>query len=420
MTAKSLKRFTEILKRNEGLSLIAIVALMVIMAVMGGVFSQIMGRWKLSAPATINSTRAYYLAETAAMFALQDAKYRFFSKDAGGCPDFPACESDFPASGSGTRSSPYIVSSSSTETAEFWIERPYPSANTSVDEYPTGTDRGNNDDDTSSDDDDVVDDDLDDNVANNTLYTIIATGKVIRDGTTVAKRQIKIKATITSNISSPVAAGLHAEGSIRGSGVNAFQIWEDGRDVDTDPYSVAFSNGTYADSDDPPSDGSRDGVVYQPPVDEPPDLDEEFFKVMAAAQGHYNPTVTDGYPGNNSYYYDTPTDTIPNIIYISGDLSPCNNKTIYGIYWIKGDVSLGGNFHVDGIIICEGDIKLNAGGGTPDPHLNGGIIQYGSLGELWAAGNPTTIQIKDAFFDALNATIPIITVQSWQEAVSAN
>ncbi|MGR3302909.1 MAG: hypothetical protein ACUZ8I_10465, partial [Candidatus Scalindua sp.] len=138
MTTKSLKRFTEILKRNEGLSLIAIVALMVIMAVMGGVFSQIMGRWTLSAPATINSTRAYYLAETAAMFAMQDAKYRFFSKDAAGIPLFPSTTT-------GTRSAPYIVSSSSTETAEFWIERPYLpgtspySTNSTVD-----LDRGNN------------------------------------------------------------------------------------------------------------------------------------------------------------------------------------------------------------------------------------------------------------------------------------
>ena len=75
---KLLKNLAGLLKRREGLSLIAIVALIVIMSVMGGVFSHIMGRWKLSAPATINSSKALYLAETAVMFALQDAKYRFY------------------------------------------------------------------------------------------------------------------------------------------------------------------------------------------------------------------------------------------------------------------------------------------------------------------------------------------------------
>lgn len=410
MTTKLLKKLAEFLNRKEGISLTPIIATMVVMSIMGGVFTSIMGGWKISAPVTINSSNAFYQAETAAMFALQEAKYRFFSKDTSGCPNFPAC-------GSGDRSSPFTVSSSSTESAEFWIERPYPSANNSVDEYPAGTDRGNNDDDVSSSDDDVYDDDLDD--SNNTLYTIIATGKVLKDGTTVAKRQIKIKANITDNSASAVQPGIHTEGSIRGTGVGAFNIWKDGLDMTIDPSSVAFSSGTFADSTAPPSSGSRAGVVYQTPADNPPDLDEEFFKTIAVDQGHYNPSVVDNYP-NGSYYYDTPTDTMPNITYISGSLSPCNNKTIYGIYWVQGDVDLGGNWQVNGIIICEGNVKMNGGGSVVSPNMNGGIIQYGSGNELWAAGNPSIIQINDAFFNALNNSIPTITVQSWQEAVSAN
>ena len=110
MTTKTLKKFTELLNRSEGISIVPIIVVMVIMSVMGGVFTSIMGDWKISAPMTINSNKAFCLAETAAMFALQDASYRFFSKDASGCPNFPAC-------GSGTRSTPFVVSSSSTETA---------------------------------------------------------------------------------------------------------------------------------------------------------------------------------------------------------------------------------------------------------------------------------------------------------------
>jgi len=405
---KLLKNFAGLLKRREGLSLIAIVALIVIMSVMGGVFSHIMGRWKLSAPATMNSSKALYLAETAVMFALQDAKYRFY----GGSFNY------------GTSGAPYIVHSTDTEEANYWFERPDLDDNGSDDDSDDGGSDDDSDDDGSDDDsdDDGSDDDSDDDAdddSNPTRYTIIATGKVIRDGATVAKRQIKIKADITPNTASPVEPGLHTEGSIRGSGSGAFNIWKDGLDMSSDPSSVAFSSGTYANSSVPPSSGSRDGAVYQTPADEPPDLDEEFFKAMAEDQGHYNPAVVDNYP-NSSYYYDAPTNTIPNITYISGDLSPCNNKTIYGIYWVQGDVSLGGNFQVNGIIICEGDVKMNGGGSMADPNMDGGIIQYGSSNELWAAGNPSIIQINDDFFDAMNNAIPIITVKSWQEAVSAN
>ena len=77
MTTKSLKKFAELLNRSEGLSLTPIIVIMVIMSIMGGVFTSIMGSWKVSAPITANSNKAFYLAETAAMFALQDAYFRF-------------------------------------------------------------------------------------------------------------------------------------------------------------------------------------------------------------------------------------------------------------------------------------------------------------------------------------------------------
>jgi hypothetical protein len=428
MKTKSLIKLTETLNKNEGASFIAIIAMLVIMSVMGGVFSSVMGRWKISAPTTINSNKAFYLAETAAMFALQDAKYRFFSVDA---TSTPPGEPLFPAATTGTRSAPYIVSFSSTETAEYWIERPYPSANTisaneippnaiNVDEYPSGTHRGLNDDEKSGADDDVVDDDLDD-PGNDSLYTIIATGKVIRDGTPVAKRQIKIRATITDSSGDPIDPGIHAEGSIRGSGSGAFQIWQDGLDVATDAPSVTFSNGTYADSGSGQYSGSRTDVVYQATAFDPPDLDEEFFKAIATDQGHANPSISNGsiYPvGSSSYYYDAPTNTMPNVTYISGDLD-VNNVMLYGIYYITGAVTMQGNMHVEGIIIGNSTIKLSASNAASDPHLDGGIIQLGS-GQVWGAGNPSTIQINDDFFDALNTSIPIITVQSLHEAVSAN
>ena len=379
MTTKSLKRFTEILKRNEGLSLIAIIALMVIMAVMGGVFSQIMGRWTLSAPATINSTRAYYLAETAAMFALQDARYRFY----GGSFNF------------GTNGSPYTVFSSSTEEADYWFERP---------------DSGyENDDTTGGTYDDYIDDDADD-ASDPTLYTIIATGKVKRDGTTVATRQIKIKAIITSNISSPVAAGVHTVGAINGTGTGFSISDADGTNT------VAYKAGADWNYAVGYTEADEDGLIYR----SAPTLDKGIFKALAIDQGHYNAgdlTIghsSNDYPNGNYYY----TGTIPNITYIEGstsDLTIGGNRTAYGIYWVEGNVTLNANSVVNGIIICEGDITLN---GTA--LLNGGIIQYGSSNKINDNGNPSAITIDEGFFDDLNDTIPEITIVSWQEAVSAN
>jgi hypothetical protein len=345
------------------------------MSVMGGVFSSVMGRWKISAPTNINSSKAIYLAESAAMFALQDARYRFY----GGSFNY------------GTRAVPYAVSSSSTEEASYWFERP---------DDPTHLD----DDDTSNADDDAVDDDADD-VSDPTLYSIIATGKVKRDGTTVAKRQIKIKATIIDSTLVGPTPGVHTDGDIEGTGPpnNAHFDITNGSD-----------NVTYGDGSDNVTSGNEAGIVYRPAQT----LDEDVFKVLAADQGHYhsgNFSATNNYP-NGSYYY---SGNVPNMTYVSGDLTINGNLNIYGVYWIKGNTTVfNGNYLIEGIIICEGDLTMN-GGGTP-PSMNGGIIQYGATSTLTGNGQPVEIEINAIYFEAMNNTLPIVTVVSSQEAVSAN
>ncbi len=422
MTTKSLERFAGFFNRNEGVALTPIIVIMVLMSIMGGVFASIMGGWKLSAPLTINSNKAYYLAETAAMFALQDAKYRFFSVNASGAPLFPSATT-------GTRSAPYIVSSTGTETAEFWIERPY-LAGTSP--YSTNSavdlDRGNNDDiiTGTNDDEDVVDDDNDDGTVDGTtdvnsdgfsdVYTIIATGKVIRDGTPVAKRQIKVKATIVSNTNADVAPGVHTEGVISGTGPPSNSHF----DIDN-PTSGA--NVTYGNGDSPlltPTGPTgdwpdEDDIVYR----DRPNLDSDVFKAMAIDQGHYhggNYSAADGNP-NGSYYY---SGSVPNIVFIEGDLTINGNIIMYGVYWIKGNTTVfNGNYQVNGIIICEGDLTMN-GGGTQSPNMDGGIIQFGTSSALTGNGQPVDIDINEQFFTDMNNALPIITVVSHQEAVSAN
>lgn len=408
VTTKPLKKFAELLSRNAGISLTPIIIMMVIMSVMGGVFTSIMGGWKVSAPMTINSHKALFQAEAAAMFALQDAKYRFFSTDASGCPDFPAC-------GSGTRSNPFVVSSvtttNGTETAEVWIERPYPSIN-SIDEYPPSTHRGNNDDDTGGNDDDVTDDDDDDSSSSpfTKRYTIIATGKVEKGGTIVAQKQIKVKADIIRSNATEIAPGVQTSGGISGTG-GGFGMHNDGGTINTS-FGVGTDNNTGPDPET--------GVVIRPAQT----MDENYVKAFAISQGHYNALdlaiglANDDYPEPAavpapSFYYDTPTDIVPNFTYVGRDLTVGSNRKMFGVVWVKRNVVLDGTATMDAIIICEGDITFN---GTSE--VVGGIIHYGTT--LNGNGNPNAITVNDAYFDALSVSIPIVTVKSWQEAVSAN
>ncbi len=175
-----LKRFIEKLNRSDGVAIMAIVALMLMMTILGGVFASIMGGWQVSAPYAINSNRASQLANSAATFALQEAKNNIAGT--------VVC---------GNRTSKVSVLSNDGNggSAYYWIECPGNS----------GTPYAN-DDQTGGIDDDIVDDDLDDNSTQpnyiasddldlngvSDLYTVIATGKVVSGATTVARRQIKV------------------------------------------------------------------------------------------------------------------------------------------------------------------------------------------------------------------------------------
>jgi len=415
MYTKYLKKLAGKLNREDGVSLIAIMTMLVIMSVMGGVFSSVMGRWKLSAPTNINSSKALYLAETATMFALQDSKNRFFSVDSSGTPIFPA-------EITGTRSVPYVVSSSSTESAEYWIERPYLAGSSPYSTNATiDLDRGNDDDATTLADDDIVDDDSDDDdVINNVtdvsnpldgfsdVYTIIATGKIKRGGTIVAKRQIKTNVTIIPSPDVEVDPGVQTSGDIVGTG-GGFGMTNDGGTLSTSFGSPGVNNNTGPDPED--------GIVIRPAQQ----LDENFVKAFAIDQGHYNTLdltiglANDNYPEPSapSFYHDSPTDTMPNFTFVEQDFTVGSNRRAYGVVWVKGNVVLDGTATMDAIIICEGNITFN---GTSD--IVGGIIHYGDY--INGNGNPTAIAINNDFFSNLSKSMPIVVVQSSHEAVSAN
>ncbi len=376
-----LKKFTELLNRREGISIITFLVFLVIMSVMSWFIISIGNDWEISAPITINSTKSFNQAETAPMFALQDAKYRFYG---GSFND-------------GTRSTPDVVYSSSSEEANYWFER-------------SDTGFTNNDDTTG------VEDDADDST-DPTRYAILTTGKTLLGGATLAKRQIKIKADVTPTPISDLKPGVHGEGTIQGNVNSGHNIWMDGLDVNRNPASVAF-DGTFPDSTFPQTSSIRTYIVYQPPGETVPFFDEEIFMIMATDQGHYysgNLALGNNYP-NGSYYY---SGSIPNVTYVGGNLSSNGNKIIYGVYYVKGDVSMSGNVQLQGVVICEGDVTANSGG-NKSPNIYGGVVQHGSLNTLRGNGNPVEIQISDAYFSALRAMLPSKSVVSWQGAVPAN
>lgn len=167
---KWFKRFIGKLNRCEGISLTPIIVMIVLLSIMAGAFGSIMGNWKLSAPVIMNSSKAFYLAEAAAMFALQDAKKSIDEAIPVVC-------------GQRLNLVTVIADNGNGESADYWIEMPL------LTDDPLSGGLG-----AMNSDDDNINDDLDDNAAGDELYlyTIIATGRVNIGGATVGKRQIKV------------------------------------------------------------------------------------------------------------------------------------------------------------------------------------------------------------------------------------
>ncbi len=170
MNKKWLKGFVSRVNKSDGIVIMAVVALMLMMVIMGGAFSSIMGDWKISSPMAIHSSRATQLANSAASFALQEAKN---SIETTVLTTPVTC---------GGRLNPetVIANDGNGGSADYWIERP----DVDDDALTAGVGTLN------SDDDDVNDDDDDAGGASDT-FTIIATGRVTSGGVTVAQRQIK-------------------------------------------------------------------------------------------------------------------------------------------------------------------------------------------------------------------------------------
>ncbi|MHC4454048.1 MAG: hypothetical protein ACYSWS_05075 [Planctomycetota bacterium] len=215
MTKILIKKIIGDLKRDDGFSVMAIVVLMLIMTIMGGVFTSVMSTWKVSSAMTVNSERALQLANTAAAFALQEASSKFYSKDTNSNPDF-----NF-----GTRLNPYIAyNDGNGGTGDYWFELP----GVNDDGITLGT---------VNDDDDNINDDGDDNNLANDLdgdgisdrYTIIATGRVnMVGGATIATKQIRVLVDIIPTPATTLVPGVHLAGAVQGNGSAGYDMYKYG------------------------------------------------------------------------------------------------------------------------------------------------------------------------------------------------
>lgn len=383
--------WARVLQKREGMSLVALVAILSILVAAGGVFTSMMGRWQISAPMTRDSAKAFYLAELYTQLGL------VYLRDNVSYNGSTTCQP-------GTT----IVDISATEKGAYGVCGP----------DVTG----------------VPD-----------LYRIKAIGVVgaglsspytwwdqaacdfVVPGAELlnirALRRVEVDAYKTgNNISIP--ASTYVEGIITGN-----------PDFD---ISDEYGNSVTYDSAGNVIDGSPAGLVSDTvPIDA-----ETLFGVlidMAVCQNgscgnHYYPSPgsglswgpsQDGWPCDENgatgtfYYHDDADNTkdIPNVVYINGNFALSGNSTVSGIIALEGDdFDLGGRGTLNGIVVFRGNGTIR-GGGTPSTTEAAGVIAYGNL---LGAGTNTDVQLIEFYYDALdNIASSNVSIASWEEEISS-
>jgi hypothetical protein len=93
-------------------------------------------------------------------------------------------------------------------------------------------------------------------------------------------------------------------------------------------------------------------------------------------------TIKKNWPANESFYWDYPANTIPNVTHVMGNLKVQGNATIYGIFIVEEDVILEavGTPRVEGILYLPNYRTVNlAGTGIPGFNIVGGIVCNGNV-----------------------------------------
>lgn len=127
--------------------------------------------------------------------------------------------------------------------------------------------------------------------------------------------------------------------------------------------------------------------------------------------GHYHPD--DGYPNGNFYY----SSSIPNVIYVQGDLHVREDRTVYGIYVVDGHVILNQNANIQGVIYLPNSSSrvYNNTTNNGNSQITGGIVTWG---EVDGNGYQISVTHKPQFLRDLVSNYapdnPPIRVLSWK------
>jgi hypothetical protein len=155
------------------------------------------------------------------------------------------------------------------------------------------------------------------------------------------------------------------------------------------------------------------------------DIDYSKIRDLASQQDLADPTydhlitasdlASGVYTLPNNFWFGNPSDEVPNVVYIEGDLS-INSQTIGGFIVVAGDIinggsvdtdaSIGGGSTVNGAILAVDDLNVSGGGGRIT-NINGGA---------WA-GNlyPEPTNPQDGLY--INGSVTITYNEEYMEAI---
>ena len=389
---KNSDSLAKLLRRREGMSLIAVIVILAILVAVGGVYSSLMSRWQTSAPITLNSSKAFYLAELYAQLGI------IYLRDGISYTGSTTCQVSMS-----------IPNISSIESGAYGVCGP----------DVTG-----------------VDD----------LYIIRSIGVVgpVQSSPSTWWDQ----ATCDFIVPAAELPNIRALRKIKE------EVYKTGERIDM-PAQAYVEGGIIGNPDFTISDGVGGSVTYDNvgnvsagdptglvtntvPVDS-----DSLFNIlinMAVCQNnscgnHYYPSPgslglswgpqQSGWPcdengaGGSFYYHDDSDNSkdIPNIVYINGNLTVTGNTTVNGIFAIEGDdIDISGEANINGIIIFRGDGTIR-GGGSPGKTEALGVIAYGTL---TGNGSNTDVQITEALYDTLdNIASSSLAPYSWEEEISS-